>query len=159
MNTSTRMTPRQAAYRDLFAIIAQLSGRSRRAQRTLLEAELVRALERAYEFQLRCAQLGVLVASQKDKLLSADIEVTVAQGTARQRVHGVRQEVFAVIERCRAFEEVCREFVALTQEAVVVEPPPLVVTPRAGAPQDDADGEAVTERCPKPSVGTTTDEP
>jgi hypothetical protein len=158
MSTPTRITPRQAAYRDLCRIIAQLSGRSRRAQRALLEAELVRALERAYDFQLRCAQLGVLVASQKDRILAADIEVAIAMGAARQRVHGVRQEVFAVIERCRAFAEACREFVAVTQEAVVVEPPPLVVTP-PGAPADDVDEEAVTERSPQPSVGANVDEP
>jgi hypothetical protein len=159
MNTPTRITARQAAYRDLCAIISQLSGRSRRAQRALLEAELVRALERAYDFQLRCARLGVLVASQNDRILGADIEVAVAKGAARQRVHGVRQEVYAVIERCRAFEEACREFVALTQEVIVVEPPPLVVTPAARAPEDDADGEAVTERSPMPSVETKAVEP
>jgi hypothetical protein len=152
MNTPTRITPRQAAYRELCAIISQLSGRSRRAQRALLEAELVRALERAYDFQLRCAQLGVLVASQKDRLLAADIEVAIVKGAARQRVHGVRQEVYAVIERCRAFEEACRDFVATTQEVVVVEAPPLVVPPPVEAPRDDVDEEAVTERVPGSDV-------
>jgi hypothetical protein len=112
----------------------------------------VRALERAYDFQLRCAQLGVLVASQKDRILAADIEVAIAMGAARQRINAVRQEVFAVIERCRAFAEACREFVAITQEPVVVEPPPLVVT-APGAAADDVDGEAVTERSPQPSFG------
>ena len=52
-----------------------------------------------------------------------------------------------------------REFVALTQEVIVVEPPPLVVTPAARAPKDDADGEAVTERSPMPSVETKAVEP
>jgi hypothetical protein len=153
------MTPRQAAYRDLCAIISQLSGRSRRARRALLEAELARALERAYEFQLRCAELGVLVASQKDRLLAADIEIALVNGAARQRIYGARQEVFAVIERCRAFEEACRDFVALTQDMVAVEPPPEVVPPNVDAALYDVDEQAITERCPKPSVGTSEDKP
>ena len=152
MNTPTRITARQAAYRDLCAIISQLSGRSRRAQRALLEAELVRALERAYDFQLRCAELGALAAAQKDRLLGAEIEVAVAHGAARQRVQAMRQEVFAVVERCRAFENACHELLAMTREAVPVEPPPLVEAAPVVAPDDDVDGQAVTERCPRPSI-------
>lgn len=157
MNTPPRVTPRQAAYRDLFAIIAQLSGRSRRAQRSLLEAELVRALERAYDFQLRCAQLAALVACQKDKLVAADIEVAVAKAAVRQRVHGLRQEVFSVIERCRAFEAVCQELVAVTQDVVTVDPPPFVVPPPANDTQEE--DEAITERNPGSSMDPDAETP
>jgi len=152
MKSPIRMTPRQAAYRDLCSIISQLSGRSRRAQRTLLEAELVRALERAYDFQLRCAELGAALAAQKDRLLGAEIEVALAQGAARQRVQVLRQEVFAVVQHCRAFDGACHELLARTREAVVVEPPPLVAAPSVVAPEDGVDEQAVTERCPRPCV-------
>jgi len=147
MNSPIRMTPRQAAYRDLCAVIAQMSGRSRRAQRSLLEAELVRALERAYDFQQRCALLSATVASQTDKVLGAEIEIAVAEGAARQRVQAVRQEVLAVVERCQAFEGFCEEFLLATREGHV-EPPPLVVTPSASPEASDVDEEAVTERVP-----------
>ncbi|MGH7296252.1 MAG: hypothetical protein ACRELB_15030, partial [Polyangiaceae bacterium] len=104
MNHPTRMTPRQAAYRDLCAIIAQLSGRSRRAQRSLLETELARALERAYDFQSRCAQLSARVACQQDRVLGAEIEVALERRAARERVQNVRQEVVTVLEACQTFE-------------------------------------------------------
>ena len=148
MNHPTRMTPRQAAYRDLCAIIAQLSGRSRRAQRALLEAELVRALERSYDFQLRCSLLGATVASQRDKVLGAQIEIAVAQGAGRRHVYGVRQEVFAVVERCRGFQAACMEFLAATKEAALVEPPPVVVTAGPSPAAEEVDDEAVTQRVP-----------
>jgi hypothetical protein len=147
MNTPSRMTPRQAAYRDLCAIIAQLSGRSRRAQRSLLETELVRALERAHDFQQRCAQLGATLASQTDKVLGAEIRIAVAEGAARRSVVHVRQEVFAVVERCRAFERDCQDFLAMTVATIAVEPPPLVRPPDTPA-QEEVDDEAVTERVP-----------
>ena len=149
MNSPTGTTPRQAAYRELCAILAQLSGRSRRARRTLLEAELARALERAHDFQVRCAQLNVVVAAQKDKLLAADIEVALARGEARRDLQAVRREVFAVVERCRSFERICSDLLATICAATAVEPPPLVEPPRPGAPVDEVDEEAITERCPK----------
>ena len=151
MNSPIATTPRQAAYRELCAILAQLSGRSRRARRALLEAELARALERAHDFQVRCALLGATVASQRDRLLAADIEVAIAKGEARQRMHAVRREVFAVVERSRSFERVCTDLLAATEGAVAVDPPP-VVPPPAPAWPDEIDEEAVTERCPKPSA-------
>jgi hypothetical protein len=148
MNASSRLTPRQAAYRDLCSIIAQLSGRSRRAQRALLEAELARALERAHDFERRCAELGVIVASQRDKVLGAGIRIAVAEGAARQRVQRVRQDVFAVVERCRQFDKSCHDFLEVTREVVTVEPPPVVTAPPAPAPETDVDDEAITERVP-----------
>jgi hypothetical protein len=147
MDHPSRITPRQAAYRDLFAIIAQLGGRSRRAQRALLEAELARALEQAHDFQRRCVELSVAVAALKDRVLGSEVEVAVAEGAARERVHGVRQEVFAVVEHCREFERRCSEFLAMTEDAAVVED--SRATPSHAAPSPDpVDDEAATERVP-----------
>jgi hypothetical protein len=168
MPAPIRKTPRQAAYQDLCAIIAQLAGRSRRAQRALLEAELVRALERAHDFQGRCAALASLVRGQQDRLAYAAAQVTAVKAEARQRIQSLRQEVFAVIERCKSFENACRELLAVTEAAVAVAPPALVVRPAATPaspatsesppeprehhePPEDVDEEAITERCPAPS--------
>ena len=152
MNAPDRITPRQAAYRDLCAIIAQMSGRSRRAQRSLLENELARALERAYDFQERCAELSVRVASQQDRVLGAELEIAVARGQARARTEHVRHEVLAVAEACVRFEALCELFLGATQEVATVEPPPLVpsASPTGAAAEgaDDVDEEAVTERVP-----------
>jgi hypothetical protein len=150
MKNPAQLTPRQAAHRDLCSLIAQLSGRSRRAQRALLEAELVRALERAYDFQLRCAELGAIVAVQKDKLLQAGVEVALAQGAARKRIHELRQEIFALVERCRAFERACEDVLATTADAVAVAPPSLV-PPAAPTPAADTDDDPPTERSPRPT--------
>jgi hypothetical protein len=152
MKNHAQFTPRQAAHRDLCSLIAQLSGRSRRAQRALLEAELVRALERAYEFQLRCAELGTIVAAQKDKLLQAGVDVALAQGAARKRIHELRQEIFALVERCRAFERACEDVLATTADAVAVAPPPLVPSPVAPTSAARADNDPPTERSPRPTV-------
>src|ERR1700722_17039446 len=124
-----RTTPRQATYRDLCEILSQRSGRSRRAQRALLEAELARAIERAHELQARCSQLSALTAAQKEKLIAADIELALAQGDARQRVHGIRREVRAAVERVRMFEAACCEGLARTEHAAAVAPPPFVSAP------------------------------
>jgi hypothetical protein len=151
------MTPRQAAYRDLCTIIAQLSGRSRRAQRSLLETALARALERAYDFQSRCAQLSATVASQQDRVLGAEIEIALERRAARERVQNVRQEVVTVLEACQTFEALGELFLSATRERVAVEPPPMVVvapapahaaTDAPAATGNDVDDEAVTERVP-----------
>jgi hypothetical protein len=151
MTAPPPVTPRRAAYQELCAIIAQLAGRSRRAQRALLEAELVRALERAYDFQLRTADLTATVRAQEDRLTHAAAQVASAKTEARQRIGALRQDVFVVIERCRTFERACRELLATTEPAPVVEPPSLVVRPGRVGEDPDPDEEAVTERCPAPS--------
>jgi hypothetical protein len=152
MDTPDRITPRQAAYRDLCAIIARMSGRSRRAQRSLLETELAHALERAYDFQERCAELSARVVSQQDRVLGAELEIAIARGEARERVEHVRHEVLAVAEACVRFEALCELFLGATKELAAVEPPPLVgaTPPRGGTvvDADDVDEEAVTERVP-----------
>jgi hypothetical protein len=160
MTPSVRNTPRQAAYRDLCAIITQLAGRSRRAQRAMLETELVRALERAYEFQARSAELVATVRRQEDELAHAAAQVAGARVEVRRRILVLRQEVFAVIERCKAFERSCRELLEATECAVAVEPPALVARPpEATNAAFDPDQEADTERGPAPSGSQDRGEP
>ena len=152
MHAAIRKTPRQAAYQDLCAIIAQLAGRSRRAQRAMLETELVRALERAHDFQTRIAGLAALVLDQKDQIGRAASQVTCAKAEARQRVQGLRQEVLAVVDRCVSLEKTCKELLGLTEAVLTVAPPALVLRPpQAPAGTEGADDEAITERCPAPS--------
>jgi hypothetical protein len=160
MTSSVRETPRQAAYHDLCAVIAQLAGRSRRAQRALLETELARALERAHDFQARSAELAATVRRHEDELAHAAAQVAAAKTEARQRIHALRQEVFAVVERCKAFESSCRELLGATQVDVAVQPPALVVRPPVASDVlADPDEEAITERCPAPSGSCDAEQP
>ena len=90
METPVCTTPREAAYRDASLILAQLRGRSRRAQRLMLERELVRALERAYVFELR------------DRRLAPKSPVAIEQ---------LRQEVVGLVARCRHLAELCERLI------------------------------------------------
>ncbi len=144
-------TPRQAAYEQLCSLIAQLAGRSRRAQRAMLETELLRALERAYELEARLGELAVTARRQESELTYAAAQVASAKAEARQRIMTIRREVFAVLERAKAFERSCRELLGATDSAVCVPPPALVIRPPSEDASSDPDDEAITERCPAPS--------
>ena len=132
------ITPRQAAYRDMGALLGQLRGRSRRAQRVLLEVELVRALERAYAFELRTRQLAARLAEHK----GSPADASHADPDVRQSVETLRREIAVIVERCRRLERVCGLGVEVRAECA-----PASAPRRTG--DADPDEAASTQRCPQ----------
>src|SRR5260221_159137 len=112
MDTVVCTTAREAAYRDASLILAQLGGRSRRAQRVLLERELVRALERAYAFELRERR----VAPHRDRNVAAyaPTERARLEPTSCASVEQLRQELVVFVERCRHLTAMCERLVSVS---------------------------------------------
>ncbi len=116
------MTPRQAAHRDLSCILAELAGRSRRAQRALLQDHLVRALERAHAAEEERLRFDDASAEQEQRVATAVRELAQIRGECRERMVQIRCQVLSMAEHFHGLESACRAVLPLTTFKLVVDP-------------------------------------
>jgi hypothetical protein len=118
------MTPRQAAHQDLSAILAQLAGRSRRAQRAFLEEQLVRALERAHAAEERALSFDDTIEGYEERDAATLRELGQIRAECRERMVQIRCQVVSMAEHFRGLEDACRAVLPLTTFKLVGEPFP-----------------------------------